>query len=59
MEIKNIRKSLGLTQKQFALNFSIDSRTLQNWESGKTKTPLYVIKMLEIITSRGDGENAS
>ena len=59
MKIKSIRQSLGLTQKQFAMNFSIDCRTLQNWESGKTKTPLYVIKMLEIITSRGVEENVS
>ncbi len=32
VNVKNLRKRLGLTQVQFALRYGIDIDTLQNWE---------------------------
>jgi putative transcriptional regulator len=34
-KISAIRKKLGLTQGQFADRFSLNVRTLQNWECGR------------------------
>lgn len=35
IEVKEIRKSLGLTQVEFAKKLGVDTKTVQNWESGK------------------------
>lgn len=35
-EIKKIRKELGLTQVKFAQKLGVDTKTIQNWEAGKT-----------------------
>lgn len=35
LDIKNIRKKLGLTQKQLAEMIGVDPKTIQNWEYGK------------------------
>lgn len=32
IDVKDLRKRLGLTQEQFALRYGIDIDTLQNWE---------------------------
>jgi DNA-binding transcriptional regulator YiaG len=32
INVKNLRKRLGLTQEQFSLRYGIDIDTLQNWE---------------------------
>ena len=35
LEIKDIRKSLDLSQSSFALMIGVSVRTLQNWEQGR------------------------
>lgn len=44
LDIKNIRKKMGLTQRQLADALCVDVRTVQNWEAGKvipaTKTEI-------------------
>ena len=35
LDIKKIRKKLGLTQKQLAEMIGVDPKTIQNWEYGK------------------------
>lgn len=47
MEIKEMRKELGLTQEMFSKRYNIPKRTIQNWESGKRNAPPYVIELLE------------
>lgn len=47
--IKELRKSMGLTQSQFAEKFDIPVRTLQQWEQGRSEPPVYVIKMMSYI----------
>lgn len=46
MEIKALRKSLGLTQKQMADYTGIPLRTIQNWEEGRRKCSKYVLKLI-------------
>lgn len=47
MNIKELRKLAGMSQKKFADYFDIPLRTLQNWEGGQRKPPDYLIKLLE------------
>ena len=47
--IKELRKSMGLSQTQFADKFDIPVRTLQQWEQGRSEPPVYVIKMMSYI----------
>ena len=47
--IKEIREEIGLTQEQFSKAFHFNLRTLQNWESGRSKEPEHVIFMLTKI----------
>lgn len=35
LDIKEIRKKLGLTQAQFAQRIGVDTKTVQNWEYGR------------------------
>ena len=46
MDIKQMRSSLGLTFKAFSSVYSIPSRTVQDWEYCKNKTPDYVRKFV-------------
>lgn len=46
MNIKDIRKKLNYTQKQFANYFSIPMRTYQHWEDGDRQPPEYVLKLI-------------
>lgn len=44
--IKTLRSTLCLTQKAFAEKYGIPQRTLEGWESGTRKPPLYVTNLL-------------
>ena len=46
MDIKKMRATLGLTFRAFSELYSIPSRTVQDWEYGKNKTPEYVRKLI-------------
>ncbi len=46
MNIKDIRKKLNYTQKQFANYFGIPTRTYQHWEDGDRQPPEYVLKLI-------------
>ena len=50
--IKEIRKDMGLSQKDFSDRFGLSVRTLQNWEQGRREVPVYVLKMIEEIYLR-------
>ncbi|MCD8021682.1 MAG: helix-turn-helix domain-containing protein [Lachnospiraceae bacterium] len=47
MEIREMRKCLGDTQREFAARYHIPFRTIQNWESGIRKPPAYMLDLLE------------
>ncbi len=45
-ELKEIRKTLGLTQIELANSLDVSSRTIQLWEGGKQKIPTAVAQVL-------------
>lgn len=47
LDIKQFRKSLGLTQEAFSRKFDIPISTVRNWEQGLSVPPDYVCKLLE------------
>lgn len=47
--LKEIRKGLKLTQTAFGYKFKVPMRSIQNWESGKTEPPPYILWMIERI----------
>lgn len=61
MTIKEIRKSLGLSQREFAEHFKIPVVNIQHWEQGVSKPLSYVVFLitrvieLENLVLKGDG----
>ena len=51
-DIKSLRKTTGMTQREFAEYFNIPLRTLQGWESGRFAPPPYLIPLLEYKLKR-------
>ena len=49
MTVKEIRNRTGMSQQVFAEKYGIPKRTIENWESGKTKPADYILNMLERI----------
>ncbi len=49
MELKEMRKLLGLSQASFGDRYNIPVRTIQDWESGRRKAPIYVLELLERV----------
>ena len=45
-EIKTLRASTGLSQVAFATALGIPRRTIENWESGASTPPPYVIDLI-------------
>ena len=45
-EIKRIRTASGLSQAAFAKAYGIPRRSIENWESGASTAPEYVVKLL-------------
>ena len=42
-----MRTRLGDTQSEFAARYNIPFRTVQNWETGLRKPPIYILMLLE------------
>lgn len=55
--MKELRELLGLTQKEFALKFGFNLRTLQQWEQGRASTPVYLIPLVKRVIEL-ESENA-
>lgn len=55
MNIKQMRSHLNLTFNEFSYRYSVASRTVQDWEYGKSKTPEYILKLVAytIFMERG------
>ncbi len=49
MEIRNIRKKLKMSQREFSEYFEIPIANLQHWEQGVSSPPRYVVRMIERI----------
>lgn len=46
MEIKDYRKSAGLTQKEFSELFGIPIDTVKHWDSGRRNPPEWAEKLI-------------
>ena len=46
IELHTLRKELGLNRKDFALEYGIPLRTIEDWEHGKRKMPPYLLRLL-------------
>lgn len=55
--MKELRELLGLSQKDFALKFGFNLRTLQQWEQGRASTPVYLIPLVKRVIEL-ESENA-
>lgn len=44
---KELRQRSRMTQKEFAEYFKIPKRTIENWEAGVNKCPLYLLELME------------
>lgn len=44
--IKDMRRALGMTQAEFAAALGIPRRSVQNWETGVTIPPEYVVNLI-------------
>lgn len=51
LELKDLRKKLGLTQVELAKLVGVDVKTIQNWESGR-KIPRSKDGILQSLTAR-------
>ena len=48
--IKEMRSKMNLTQSDFGKTcFNIPLRTIQNWETNKSKCPEYVVELIEFF----------
>lgn len=47
MKVRDIRNLTGLSQVKFCKKYKIPRRTLEDWESGKSKAAEYLIELLE------------
>lgn len=45
-ELRILREELGLNRKEFAIEYGIPLRTVEDWEHGKRKMPDYVLRLL-------------
>lgn len=53
-EIKELRQQTGLSQAKFAHKFFIPTHTVETWEMGIRKPPVYVVKMIALILDYED-----
>lgn len=44
---KEVRKLSGMTQKEFAEYFEIPKRTIEDWDRGASKCPVYLLNLIE------------
>ncbi|MCI6676015.1 MAG: helix-turn-helix domain-containing protein [Clostridiales bacterium] len=49
MNIKELRKSTGMSQSKFAAYFGVPVRSIQEWEQERKSPPNYVSAMMERI----------
>lgn len=49
--IKEIRAETGLSQAAFAKRFGMAKRTIEDWDTGKRRAPVWVLAMLDYLAS--------
>ena len=46
---ERIRSMLGVSRSEFSKRYDIPIRTLEDWDSGRTNPPKYVISLLDRV----------
>ncbi len=46
-ELIALRKSMGMNRRQFCEFFEIPYRTVQDWEAGKRRMPMYLFRLMK------------
>ena len=54
---ERIRKMLGVSRAEFGRRYHIPIRTLEDWDAGKNKPPVYVIELLERVVKEDMANN--
>lgn len=49
MKMQEVRKMLGLSQKQFAEYFDLNQRSLENWETGRYAAPQGMTNLVQRV----------
>ena len=64
-ELHILRNEIGLNRKEFAIEYGIPLRTIEDWEHGKRKMPEYLLRLLAykvnmdaLNKARGESANA-
>lgn len=47
MTLKELREASGMSRPRFAEYFGIPYRTIQDWELGNRKCPVYILNLME------------
>lgn len=47
MDIKELRKKSGMTQKSFSEYFGFSKRTVEQWEGGQRNCPKHLFDLME------------
>ena len=55
IDIRHIRKELGMTREEFAKAFYFNPRTVQNWEQGHRNATDHTMAYLQLIASDPKG----
>lgn len=56
-EIKALRESTGLTQRAFSDMLGIPKRSIENWESGVSNPPKYVVRLIAFYIANKEKES--
>ena len=54
-DVKELRKSLGLTQKEFAARLKVDVITVSRWERGEQRPTQLAVRRLERLEKKAGG----
>ena len=58
MNVKELRKKLGLNQDQFAVKLGVAPYTVRRWESGQSKPSPMALEKLNLLAKQGTDEAA-
>ena len=59
VDVKSLRKRLGLTQEQFALRFGLELDAIQNWEHGRREPNAAARSYLTVIEKAPEAAQAA
>ncbi|MGY4786433.1 helix-turn-helix domain-containing protein [Bacillus safensis] len=52
IDVKNIRKKMNMTQKQFSKTLGVSVKTIEAWENGRNKPNGVAMRLLEICKKK-------